>query len=153
MLRVSKLADYATVVMVYLAKHPQQLCNVRDIAIHTHIAMPTVSKLLKRLTIAGLLASVRGVAGGYRLQRSAAAISVAEIIYAIEDSRGLTECSLHQNSCSLQGVCHIKGNWQLISQAIESALNSVSLEALAMPTIQPVALERIKQLAIGVGHG
>lgn len=61
MLRISKLADYGTVVMVYLAKHPQDLCNARDIAVHTHLSVPTVSKILKRLAGAGLLASVRGV--------------------------------------------------------------------------------------------
>ena len=66
MLRISKLADYGTVIMVYLAKHPQQLCNARDIALHTHLTVPTVSKLLKRLTAAGLVRSVGGVAGGYR---------------------------------------------------------------------------------------
>ncbi|MCP0913125.1 MULTISPECIES: SUF system Fe-S cluster assembly regulator [Legionella] len=146
MLRISKLADYGTVVMVYLAKRPQQVCNARDIALHTHLTVPTVSKLLKRLTAAGLLSSVRGVAGGYRLQRPASAISVTEIIYALEESRGLTECSLEPNECSLQGVCHVQGNWRLISQAIESALSSVSLEALAKPALQMINLDRIKQL-------
>ena len=152
MLRISKLADYGTVIMVCLAKRSQQLCNARDIAMHTHLAVPTVSKLLKRLATAGLLTSVRGVHGGYRLQRPASDISVAEIIYAMDTSRGLTECSAHHNACSLQGVCHIQGNWQLISQSIESALNSVSLEALAMPTLPAVDLERIKLLATGVGR-
>lgn len=155
MLRISKLADYGTVVMVYLAKRSQQLCNARDIALHTHLTVPTVSKLLKRLTAAGLLTSARGVAGGYRLQRSAAEISVADIIYALDEYRGLTECSLQPNECSLQGVCHIQGNWRLISQAIESALDGVSLEALSKPTLSVVDLDRIKQLAAfhGVNHG
>ncbi len=155
MLRISKLADYGTVVMVYLAKRPQQLCNARDIALHTHLTVPTVSKLLKRLTAAGLLMSTRGVAGGYRLQRPAAEISVAEVIYALDEYRGLTECSMRPNECSLQGVCHIQGNWQLISQAIESALASVSLETLAKPSLSAVDLERIKQLAEfpGVSRG
>ena len=133
MLRISKLADYGTVVMVYLAKQPQALCNARDIAEHTHITIPMVSKLLKRLTGAGLLVSVRGVAGGYRLQRAAELVSVADIIYALEDNRGLTECSLQPNTCSLQAVCHIQGNWRLISQTIEAALSSLSLEMLAKP--------------------
>ncbi len=155
MLRISKLADYGTVVMVYLAKRPQQLCNARDIALHTHLTVPTVSKLLKRLTAAGLLMSTRGVAGGYRLQRPAAEISVAEVIYALDEYRGLTECSMRPNECSLQGVCHIQGNWQLISQAIESALGSVNLETLAKPTLSAVDLERVKQLAEfpGVSRG
>ncbi len=153
MLRISKLADYGTVIMVYLAKRSHQLCNARDIALHTHLTVPTVSKLLKRLTAAGLLTSARGVAGGYRLQRTASDISVAEIIYALEEQRGLTECSLQPNECSLQSVCHIQGNWQLISQAIESALTSVSLETLAKPMLQAIDLDRIKQLATGVNRG
>ncbi|KTD20698.1 SUF system Fe-S cluster assembly regulator [Legionella londiniensis] len=146
MLRISKLADYGTVVMVYLARRPQVLCNARDIAAHTHLSVPTVSKLLKRLTAAGLLSSARGVAGGYRLQRPASDISVAEIIYALEEFRGLTECSTHPNECSLQGVCHVQGNWRLISKAIEAALSNVSLEALAKPSLQMVNVEGIKQL-------
>lgn len=146
MLRINKLADYGTVVMVYLAKHSHALCNARDIALQTHLTIPTVSKLLKRLTTAGLLSSVRGVNGGYRLQRSAADISVAEIIYALDESRGLTECSSEPNACLLQSVCHIQGNWRLISQAIESALDDVSLEALAKPALNQRDLKPIKRL-------
>src|SRR5215211_3411069 len=108
MLRISKLADYGTVVMVYLARHVQVLCNARDIALHTHLTVPTVSKILKRLTSAGLLSSVRGVAGGYRLRRPAAEISVSQIIFALEEHRGITECSLQPNDCSLQSVCTIQ---------------------------------------------
>ncbi|MGQ3890051.1 SUF system Fe-S cluster assembly regulator [Legionella sp. CNM-1927-20] len=154
MLRISKLADYGTVIMVYLARHPNTLCNARDIAFHTHLSVPTVSKLLKRLTAAKLLTSVRGVSGGYRLQRAATDISVAEIIYALEEQeRGLTECSIHPNECSLQGVCHVQGNWQLISRAINTALDSVSLEMLAKPSLQPIEIDRIRQLASGVHRG
>lgn len=153
MLRISKLADYGTVVMVHLAKHSQELCNARDIALHTHLSVPTVSKILKRLTGAGLLTSVRGVTGGYRLQRAATEISVSQIIYALEEHRGFTECSLQPNDCSLQGVCTIQGNWRLISQAIETALGSVSLDALAKPTLHNRDVERVRQLASGVNRG
>lgn len=153
MLRISKLADYGTVVMVYLAKHANEICNARDIATHTHLALPTVSKLLKRLTAAGLLTSIRGVTGGYRLKRSASLISVSEIIHALEDNRGLTECSSEHNQCSLQHVCHIQSNWRAISTAIESALESVSLEALAKPYLTAVDMGRLKTLATGVYSG
>lgn len=153
MLRISKLADYGTVVMVHLAKQGQELCNARDIALHTHLSVPTVSKILKRLTSAGLLSSVRGVAGGYRLQRPANEISVSQIIFALEDHRGFTECSLQPNECAFQGVCTIQGNWRLISHAIETALDSVSLEAFAKPTLQARDVERVRQLASGVSRG
>lgn len=154
MLRISKLADYGTVVMAYLANRANVLCNARDIAHHTHISVPMVSKLLKRLAAAGLLTSMRGVSGGYRLQRNAANISVAEIIYALEDNKGLTECSVATNECSLQHVCHVQTHWRLISRAVESALDSVSLEMLVRPTLQPLEIERIQQLASsGVNRG
>lgn len=153
MLRLSKLADYATVVMVYLARHSETLCNARDIALHTHLTVPTVSKLLKRLTAAGLLISVRGVSGGYRLQRSSAEISVAQIIYALEERLGLTECSLQPNECVLQGVCTIQGNWRLISQAIETALDRVNLEVLAKPSLLAMDINPIQPLVSGVSHG
>lgn len=153
MLRISKLADYGTVVMVYLAKNPYVLCTARDIALHTHLSVPTVSKILKRLTGAGLLTSVRGVSGGYSLQRAATEISVSQIIFALEEHRGITECSLEPNDCSLQGVCAIQGNWRLISQAIETALDSVSLDALAKPTLHGREVKRVQQLASGVSRG
>lgn len=150
MLRISKLADYGTVVMVYLAKNAHSLSSTRDIALHTHLNIPTVSKLLKRLTNAGLLTSVRGVSGGYRLQRVAAKISAADIIYALEEQRGLTECSMDAGDCALQGVCHVQENWRLLSQAMETALNSVSLEVLAKPTLS--ASDIRQAFAMGV-HG
>lgn len=153
MLRISKLADYGTVVMVYLARHTQELCNARNIAMHTHLAIPTVSKILKRLTGAGLLISVRGVMGGYSLKHSASDISVSQIVYALEEHRGFTECSLQPNECSLQGVCTIQDNWRLISRAIETALDSVSLEALARPTLHAEDVDRVRQLASGVNRG
>jgi FeS assembly SUF system regulator len=153
MLRISKLTDYGTVVMVCLAKRAPALSSARDIAEATHLQMPTVSKLLKRLTAAGLLLSTRGVTGGYRLQRDASEISVAQIIYALDGQRGLTECSQKQDACVLHRVCHIQNNWRAISAAIESALDSVSLEALAMSALPAVNLQTIKQLATGVHHG
>lgn len=135
MLRVSKLADYGTVVMVYLARHAQ-LSSAKDIALYTHLSPPTVSKILKQLAHAGLLISERGANGGYRLAREADAISVAEILYALDEKRGLTECSVHGSHCMLESVCGIKGNWKLISHAIEQALQKLSLAELALPALE-----------------
>lgn len=150
MLRISKLADYATVVMVHLVQYQEKLCNARDIAEHTHLSIPTVSKLLKKLAAAGLLVSVRGVSGGYRLQRDPADISVTDILFALEENRGIIECDQQPNDCVLSQVCRIQTNWRSISRAIEAALNSVSLASLALPKFPEPDLERIQQLAMGV---
>ncbi|MDQ5884460.1 MAG: hypothetical protein QG556_800 [Pseudomonadota bacterium] len=150
MLRISKLADYGTIVMVYLAHQQESLCNARDIAKQTHLSVPTVSKLLKKLTVAGLLISVRGASGGYRLQRSASNISVADILFALDEQRGIIECHMQSSDCSLGRVCQIQTNWRMISQTIESALASVSLASLAKPHLSESDLVRVQQLSIGV---
>lgn len=132
MLRVSKMADYATVVMVYLAKK-KTLCNVTDIALATHVAKPTVSKLVKHLTKAELLTSELGAKGGYRLNLTEEAISVADIIHAIDHSDGLTECTLAEGQCALEGVCDVRAHWQVISKVVMDALKNVSLKSLTTP--------------------
>jgi FeS assembly SUF system regulator len=149
MLRISKLADYGTVVMVFLARNSQTLCNAKEIALDTHLGIPTVSKLLKLLTKANLLESTRGPAGGYSLKRSSHDISVAQIIFAVEQRAGLTECSIGNSQCQIQAVCGIKGNWRLINNAIESALDSVSLAALSKQELRQVDVEKIRRVASG----
>jgi FeS assembly SUF system regulator len=91
MLRISRLTDYATVILASLAGG--SLASATDVADRTRIGLPTVSKLLKELQHAGLVTSVRGAHGGYQLARPAAAINAAEIIDAVEGPLALTECA------------------------------------------------------------
>ena len=151
MLRISKLADYGTVVMVFLAGRTH-VSSARDIAKYTHLSLPTVSKVLKKLTAADLLVSTRGTAGGYRLKHAAADISVGQILYAFDETRGLTACSSEPEACALHHVCHVQGNWRLISHSIEAALDSVSLDALAKPVIPASDLEHMKHVVMGVSR-
>src|SRR5580658_7091888 len=83
MLRISKLTDYATVILARLAAEPAQRFTAAQIAAETHLAAPTVSKLLKQLHRQGLVASTRGSAGGYLLARPASDISAAQILDAL----------------------------------------------------------------------
>lgn len=140
MLRISRLADYGTVVMTFLAKNrdpevPGELmqANARTIATETHLTVPTVSKILKLLLHAGLLISHRGIRGGYQLAKSAESISIAEIILALEEKTGLTECSHSNHHCTLSPQCAIRENWLTLNRAIQKALESVSLNHLISP--------------------
>jgi len=127
MLRISRLADYASVVMACLARHPGEVLPAVQVGAETHLEAPTVSKLLKRLAQAGLVESFRGAAGGYRLARSAKDISLAEIVEALDGPIGLTECSLGHAGCERQSFCAVSRDWQGIGAAIDSALRGVSL--------------------------
>lgn len=130
MIRVSRLADYASVVMACLARHPGEVLPAAQIGEDTHLELPTVSKLLKRLAQAGLVDSFRGVTGGYRLARSAKDISLAEIVEALDGPIGLTECSIGHAGCERQSFCAVSRDWQGVGVAIDNALRGVSLADL-----------------------
>ena len=139
MLRMSKLADYGTVVMTCIAQNQGHTLNAGAIALATGLEQPTVRKLLKLLTRAGVLVSRRGVMGGYGLSRSSQQISVADIIDAIEGTpMGLTECSSMPGLCTRELSCSVRTNWQRISRSIRDILEKVSLAELAQPAPQAI---------------
>lgn len=132
MLRISKLTDYAILVMVELARNGEIL-SAHALSDRVGIEVPTASKVLKRLAGQGLLDSYRGPSGGYRANRQAGEISVAEVIAAIEGPVAMTECSEEAGLCSQEESCELRGNWQRISLAVSQALEQVSLAEMSAP--------------------
>lgn len=131
MLRISKLTDYATVVLACLASDDGRVRTTADIARHCHLALPTVSKLLKQLQRASLVDSTRGLHGGYRLSRPARQISAASILDVMEGPLALTECASGHSQCDLQPTCSVGGSWQRINEAIRQSLHEITLAELA----------------------
>ncbi|MEO8445641.1 MAG: SUF system Fe-S cluster assembly regulator, partial [Gammaproteobacteria bacterium] len=110
MLRISKLTDYGTMILVHLAAHggpahKEHLCSASDVAAGTRLALPTVQKLLKLLARSNLVRSVRGAEGGYILARSPASISAADILDVLEGPLSITECSTSDSRCELEDGC------------------------------------------------
>ncbi|HSS07899.1 MAG TPA: SUF system Fe-S cluster assembly regulator [Rhodanobacteraceae bacterium] len=132
MLRVSKLTDYATVVMTCLAAGDDMM-SAQALAERARLELPTVSKLLKQLAQAGLVASTRGINGGYRLVRAPERITIADIVTAMEGPIGMTECSAHAGLCGHEPHCGVRVNWQRINQAIAGALANVTLADMLHP--------------------
>jgi len=130
MLRMSKLTDYGTMVLAQLSVSDHGWTTAGQIAGTTHLAQPTVSKLLKSLVHAGLVVSTRGVQGGYALARPAATISAAEILDALEGPVAITECSSSTGGCELESFCRVGTAWQRINHSIHRALEGVSLADL-----------------------
>jgi len=135
MLRISRMTDYGTMILVHLAGHDEGgHCAASDVAAATHLALPTTQKLLKVLARAGLVEATRGAEGGYRLARPAEAINAAEIVNALEGPVAITECSTQDSQCELESLCVVGDAWQQINQAILSALEDVSLARLQHPS-------------------
>jgi FeS assembly SUF system regulator len=127
MLRITKLTDYATVVLCTLAEAPARVHNAAELAERARLELPTVSKVLKPLAHAGLVTSFRGASGGYRLSRPPAQIQLIEIVEAIEGKLGLTECSGEHSSCEHEPHCGTRGHWHRVNEVIAGALRGVSL--------------------------
>jgi len=133
MLRISKLTDYAILVMAELARSRRELLSAQALAERCGVELPTASKVLKLLAKAGLVRSRRGANGGYQATLAAEEISVASIIAAIEGPIAMTECAIEPGLCSQESHCDLRGNWQRISVAIAGALEQVSLAEMAAP--------------------
>jgi FeS assembly SUF system regulator len=131
MLRISKLTDYATVVLASLAVQSESLLTATELAERTHLGQPTVSKLLKTLHRGGLVSSTRGSHGGYQLARPASQITAADILDALEGPFALTECSSEHSLCGIATTCHVGRSWQRVNAAIHRALSDISLSQLA----------------------
>jgi FeS assembly SUF system regulator len=131
MFRLNKLTDYGIVLMAHVARSAEQTPHTaRSLAKATRLPLPTVGKLLRQLSDAGLLSSHRGVKGGYNLARKPATISVADIILALEGPIGFTECSVVPGLCDMERSCSIKINSQIIGDALRDALEHVMLADL-----------------------
>lgn len=145
MLRISRLTDYATVLLAALAGEPQRVQTAASLAQQTHIAAPTVSKLLKQLQRAGLVTSTRGLRGGYQLARPAAQISAAAILDALEGPVALTDCAAGQGNCEIEESCRVGRVWQRLNLAIRRALYDVSLAQLAGLDAPPARLPSLER--------
>lgn len=137
MLRVTRLTDYATVVMTVLATRPDAVLSASELAEHAGLETTTVSKLLKPLAQAGLVAGFRGVNGGYRLARAADRIGLIDIVEAMEGPLAITECSVHDGQCGIERSCGMRANWRRINDVVVDALRSVTLAQMLNPPDVP----------------
>jgi FeS assembly SUF system regulator len=150
MLRLSKLTDYAVVVLVRLSGM-DGVQTSPGIAAATGIPEPTVAKVLKTLTTSDLVSSQRGARGGYRLNKSLAAIPIADVIAAIDGPIALTACVEGSTSeCESQRLCPMRGRWDPVNDAIRTALSSITLadmQAAPLPAFRVPAHQAVLQAA------
>ncbi|OCC23966.1 SUF system Fe-S cluster assembly regulator [Croceicoccus estronivorus] len=132
-MRLSSMADYAVVTMSAAARHcGSGRVSAAQLADETGLPAPTVQKLVSRLTSAGLLRSIRGAGGGLQLARPAAAISLADIVEAVEGPVALTACvEQGRHDCALEQCCTVRPHWPAVNEAVRGALAQVPLTRLA----------------------
>lgn len=139
MFRLNRLTDYAVVIMTQTANGGGQVRTASQIAEDIGVPLPTVAKVLNALARDGLVISQRGAAGGYRLGAPPERITVAAIVQAMEGPIALTACVDGQSgNCESEHFCPMRGNWDRVNNAIREALESVSLEDMAIGPFFPL---------------
>ncbi|WP_026816821.1 SUF system Fe-S cluster assembly regulator [Arenimonas composti] len=133
MLRVTRLTDYATLVLATLARASEPMLSAAGLAERARLEATTVAKVLKPLVHAGLVESFRGAAGGYRLARPPMQVSLLAIVEAIEGPLGMTDCAGDHSSCEHEPHCDLLPHWRRINEVIADALGAVTLAQLLPP--------------------
>ncbi len=151
MFKVNKLTDYATVLLIEVARRPE-VRSTQHISEQTGIPLPTVAKIMKNLNKAGLVSSQRGAGGGYSLTRAAQAISLADVIQAVEGPIALTACAdTSDEHCNIESLCPVQGKWNRANSAVRAALTQVTLaDMVADMTTFGVVPPAAAQAAVGV---
>ncbi len=136
MLALTKKTDYALIALNHLAGHRNQVANARAIAERYHIPAALLMNIMKLLTHHGFVRSVRGSKGGYVLALEPAAITLYQLIVAIEGPVEFVKCAEPLNadgesSCDLLEVCPVSRPVRKIHERLSQFLKEVSLAEIA----------------------
>lgn len=134
MLRISKLTDYAMLIVNALVKSsPGEVLSANTIAKALHLTLPTVSKILKLLAEANIVVSTRGAEGGYQLARAPSQITIVDMITAIEGEMAVTTCCSQDEHCAIDSFCALRQNWRTINNKIRDLLAGLTILDLSRP--------------------
>lgn len=133
MLRISRLTDYAFILLHRLSDGDEEVVSCSSLAESTPLPLPTVRKVCKKLAKQGLLVSHQGAHGGYELARPPAEVSAAEVISAMEGPIAVTLCSEGAGECEIEHDCPTSQSWRVINAAIRSALDGLTLADMKEP--------------------
>ncbi len=135
MLKLSKLADYALLILHTLAAQKQDGLTGNGLAEITGLPLPTVRKILTQLLEHKLVQSTPGSRGGYTLSKSTSAITLYAILNAIDGEWALTACFATKanpdNICVYENFCQLKHSWNIVNTWLMRMLSSISLEDMS----------------------
>jgi FeS assembly SUF system regulator len=131
MLKLSKLTDYAVIVLGCLGEQGGKPVSASFVAVKTGLPEPTVQKVLKMMGTAKIITAQRGASGGYIVPLSLACISIADVVEAIEGPLELNPCSNDaDDDCALAKIYAPKNKWNKVNVAIKNTLDGIRVNDL-----------------------
>lgn len=132
-MKISTKGRYALRTMLELALAEDGLTSVKAIAASQDISEKYLEQIMGKLAKAGLVVSVRGAQGGYRLAKAPSEYTAAEILSAIEGDLAPVSCMENSpNMCPRSGFCVTLTVYQRLYEAEMKTLNSITLEELRL---------------------
>lgn len=130
-MHVSREIDYGVRAVVAMASRPHEVLSKRRIALAYDVPVNFLSIILPKLVHEGIIESLPGPRGGYRLARSPERISLHDIIAAIEPDFTLNRCSRARGGCSRRARCSVAPHWEELQRLLEASLKGITFDRLA----------------------
>ena len=130
-MKLSTKGIYGLRALIDLALYSEnETVSIQSIARRQNISDSYLEQLMRKLRSAGLIVSVRGAQGGYKLARPANEISVGDVLRALEGSLEAVTCGGEDNSCQGADLCVTKFVWERINSSIRDTVDSIKLSQL-----------------------
>ncbi len=127
---ITREADYAVRCVLFLSQEASRVVSAGEIAESMTIPKSFVAKILQRLARGGIVRSTQGIAGGFRLARRSAKISILEVIETIQGPAAVSVCAVDDRSCDLSNACPIHPVWVELRDDIENRLKKENFAGL-----------------------
>ncbi len=152
MLSLSRKAEYALIAASHLAKAGDSVVSAREIAARYSVPLPLLMNVLKQLHQRGVLLSVRGARGGYRLARSPQDLTLAQLVDAIDGPLRLVPCVPHaaeSDACDISACCPVRSPLNRLHAKLERLLAETTVADLSgdEATAPAVCAESLRVLA------
>lgn len=137
-LQLTRGGEYGIRAMSYLAAQPDgRVCALREVSAAQDVPESFLAKIFQNLVHAGLVVSHRGARGGFALARPAAAISLADVIEAVDGPVALNTCVGEPGGCLRGHECAVHEVWKRAQSAMMGVLGGATLQDVAAPVSSP----------------
>jgi Rrf2 family protein len=131
-LKLKRRGDYSVRAMIHVARHHDtRLRQARQIASEMQIPYKYLTQILAELVAKGLLVAKHGPAGGYRLARSPADITLLDVVEATEGPATFNHCVLRDGPCDWDQTCPVHDTWSQAQSALAQELAATTMADLA----------------------
>ena len=131
MMELTRKGEYAIRGIIYLAQQPPgRVSLISEIAAATEVPQTFLAKIFQSFAKLGLVSSSRGTGGGFLLARPASAITLREVVEAVEGPIIPNRCLLG-NPCDRGGICKVHSVWQEVQAEVVHTLDRFTIETLA----------------------